>query len=87
MGDIAAASRLEEHTGPPFGPALCGFSVFYCMTTSLSPGGAGLGTVWGRETAERMLRDVGLGSIAIKSVDGDPVDAYAIATRRQSGLS
>ncbi|MER6073336.1 methyltransferase domain-containing protein [Streptomyces sp. NPDC001817] len=81
MGDIAASSRLEQNIGHPLGPALYGFSVFYCMTTSLSTGGAGLGTVWGRETALRMLREAGFGTIDVKSVEGDPVNVYYVATK------
>ncbi|GAB2726184.1 class I SAM-dependent methyltransferase [Streptomyces bullii] len=79
MGDIAASSRLEQNVTHPFGPALYGFSVFYCMTTSLSTGGAGLGTVWGSETAVQMLEDAGFESITIKSVEGDPINAYYVA--------
>ncbi|MGV4981130.1 class I SAM-dependent methyltransferase [Streptomyces sp. NRAIS4] len=82
MGDIAASSRLEQNIGHPFAPALYGFSVFYCMTTSLSTGGAGLGTVWGRETALRMLEEAGFGDIDVKSVEGDPLNAYYVATKR-----
>ncbi|MFI8522587.1 class I SAM-dependent methyltransferase [Streptomyces sp. NPDC085481] len=81
MGDIAASSRLEENIGHPFGPALYTFSVFYCMTTSLSTGGAGLGTAWGQETAERMLRDAGFESIDVKTVEGDPFNVYYVATK------
>ncbi|MBT2366010.1 class I SAM-dependent methyltransferase [Streptomyces sp. ISL-10] len=80
MGDIAASSRLEKNIGHPFGPALFGFSVFYCMTTSLSTGGAGLGTVWGQETAERMLSEAGFRSVDVRSVEGDPLNVYYIAT-------
>jgi SAM-dependent methyltransferase len=81
MGDIAASSRLEENVGHPFGPALFGFSVFYCMTTSLSTGGAGLGTVWGEQTARRMLQDAGFTDVQVRSVEGDPVNAYYVATQ------
>ncbi|MBQ1099590.1 methyltransferase domain-containing protein [Streptomyces sp. b94] len=81
MGDIAASSRLEANIGHPFGPALYGFSVFYCMTTSLSTGGAGLGTVWGRETAVRMLNDAGFQDIDVKSVEGDPFNVYYVAAK------
>ncbi|SNS25941.1 Methyltransferase domain-containing protein [Actinomadura meyerae] len=81
MGDIAASSRLEENVGHPFGPALFGFSVFYCMTTSLSTGGAGLGTVWGEQTARRMLQDAGFTDAQVRSVEGDPVNAYYVATQ------
>ncbi|MEV6115217.1 class I SAM-dependent methyltransferase [Streptomyces sp. NPDC052109] len=87
MGDIAASSRLEQNIGHPLGPALYGFSVFYCMTTSLSTGGAGLGTVWGRETAVRMLSEAGFGSVDIQSVEGDPLNSYYVATKGRTADS
>ena len=64
MGDIAASSNLEDNLDHPFGPGLYGFSVFYCMTTSLSTGGAGLGTVWGEQTARRMLGEAGFTDVS-----------------------
>jgi 2-polyprenyl-3-methyl-5-hydroxy-6-metoxy-1,4-benzoquinol methylase len=42
--DINCSDKLEENAGP-LGAMFHGFSVFYCMTTSLANGGAGLGTV------------------------------------------
>jgi SAM-dependent methyltransferase len=42
--DINCSDKLEENAGP-LGALFHGFSVLYCMTTSLSRGGAGLGTV------------------------------------------
>ncbi|MEV3991632.1 class I SAM-dependent methyltransferase [Streptomyces sp. NPDC049837] len=80
MGDIAASSNLEENIGHPFGPALFGFSVFYCMTTSLSTGGAGLGTVWGEQTARRMLEEAGFTGVRVRSIEGNPLDVYYVAT-------
>ncbi|WP_322888061.1 class I SAM-dependent methyltransferase [Streptomyces solincola] len=80
MGDIAASSRLEENIGHPFGPLLFGFSLFYCMTTSLSAGGAGLGTVWGEQTACRMLAEAGFTGVTVRSVDGDPFNVYYTAS-------
>lgn len=47
---------------------------------SLSAGGADLGTVRGQETAVRMLRDAGFTDVGIRTVDGDPLDLYDIAT-------
>jgi SAM-dependent methyltransferase len=81
MGDIAASSRLEKNVGHPFGPALFGFSVFYCMTTSLSTGGAGLGTVWGQETAVRMLNEAGFPRVDVRTVEGDPLNVYYVARK------
>jgi SAM-dependent methyltransferase len=42
--DINCSSKLEENAGP-LGAMLHGISVLYCMTTSLSNGGEGLGTL------------------------------------------
>ncbi|GGT36674.1 transcriptional regulator [Streptomyces kurssanovii] len=81
MGDIAASSKLEKNVGHPFGPALFGFSVFYCMTTSLSTGGAGLGTVWGQETAVRMLKEAGFTRVDVRTVEGDPLNVYYVARK------
>ncbi|SFN77601.1 MULTISPECIES: class I SAM-dependent methyltransferase [Actinomadura] len=79
MGDIAASSNLEENLDHPFGPAIYSFSVFYCMTTSLSTGGAGLGTVWGEQTARRMLGEAGFTDVQVHSIEGDPLNIYYVA--------
>lgn len=42
--DINCSEDLEKNAGP-LGAMFHGFSVLYCMTTSLANGGAGLGTV------------------------------------------
>jgi 2-polyprenyl-3-methyl-5-hydroxy-6-metoxy-1,4-benzoquinol methylase len=42
--DINCSDKLEQNMGP-LGALFHGFSVLYCMTTSLSRGGAGLGTL------------------------------------------
>jgi SAM-dependent methyltransferase len=41
--DINCAPKLEQNVGP-LGSLFYGFSILYCMTTSLAHGGAGLGT-------------------------------------------
>jgi hypothetical protein len=52
--DINCSDRLEENAGP-LGAMFHGFSVFYCMTTSLANGGVGLGTVGLHEPKMREL--------------------------------
>jgi SAM-dependent methyltransferase len=52
--DINCSARLEENAGP-IGALLHGFSVLYCMTTSLAQGGEGLGTVGLHEPKLREL--------------------------------
>ena len=42
--EINCADRVEDNVGP-VAALLYGFSVLYCMTTSLAHGGAGLGTL------------------------------------------
>ena len=78
MGDIAASSVLEENTDHPLGPTLFTFSVFHCMTVSLSQGGPGLGTVWGEQRAEEMLREAGFGSVEVNHIEGDPMHVYYV---------
>lgn len=81
MGGIAASSRLEENLDHPLGPTLYTFSVFYCMTVSLGEGGAGLGTVWGRQTALRMLAEAGFGDVEVREVEGDVLNVYYVARK------
>jgi SAM-dependent methyltransferase len=81
MGDIAASSRVEENIGHPLCPALYGFSVLYCMSVSLGEGGEGLGTVWGEQTARRMLTEAGFDRIDVQRVEGDFLNVYYVARR------
>ncbi|MET7622069.1 methyltransferase domain-containing protein [Streptomyces sp. NPDC005408] len=81
MVDIDASSKLEENVDHPLGPALYTFSVFYCMTVSLAEGGAGLGTVWGTQTARRMLAEAGFGDVEVCRVEGDILNAYYVARK------
>ena len=79
MGDIAASSKLEENIEHPLCPALYAFSVFYCMSVSLGQDGEGLGTVWGEQTARRMLGDAGFHHIETQRVEGDILNVYYCA--------
>ena len=56
---------LRENIGNPFAPLYYGISLMHCMPVSLASGGAGLGTVWGEQTARRMLHDAGFTSVEI----------------------
>ncbi|MFG2498629.1 class I SAM-dependent methyltransferase [Streptomyces sp. NPDC048441] len=83
MGDIDASSNLEENLDHPLGPALYTFSVFYCMTVSLGEGGAGLGTVWGKQTAQHMLAEAGFDDVEMRQVEGDILNVYYVARKRR----
>jgi Zn-dependent membrane protease YugP len=41
----------------------------------------GLGTMWGEQTARKMLGEAGFTSVETKRIDGDIVNAYIVASR------
>ena len=77
--DVDASSDLAKNRKHPLGPMLYTISTMHCMTVSLALGGAGLGTVWGRELAVEMLRTAGFTQVDIRNVEGDIFNAYYIA--------
>jgi SAM-dependent methyltransferase len=77
--DIAASSHLEENLDHPLGPAIYTLSTMHCMTVSLALDGAGLGAVWGEQTARDMLRDAGFADVETHRVEGDPFNVYYVA--------
>ena len=79
MVDIKAASRVEENVGLPWASYLYASSLFHCMSVSLGLGGAGLGTAWGREVAERMVKEAGFGAVQVLEIDTDPFNLYYVA--------
>ena len=84
MVDEGASSKLENNMDLPIAPLLYTASVFHCMTVSLAQDGDGLGTVWGEETARRMLAEVGLNVQDVKRIEGDIENAYYITTKQSS---
>lgn len=82
MCDIRASSRPDENVGVPGAAFLYGISLMHCMTVSLSQeGGAGLGAVWGEQTAVRMLHEAGFPQVEVKGLDGDVINNYYVARR------
>jgi len=81
MQDISASSHLENNRDHPIGPFLYTLSCMHCMTVSLAQGGAGLGTVWGRELAQSMLKEAGFGQVEIKQLAHDFQNDYYIVKK------
>ena len=79
--DTSASSKVAENLGHPLATFLYTVSCMHCMTVSLADGGMGLGTMWGEQTARKMLAEAGFTSVEAKRIDGDIVNAYFIATR------
>jgi 2-polyprenyl-3-methyl-5-hydroxy-6-metoxy-1,4-benzoquinol methylase len=82
MQEIRASSQVNNNLEHPLAPWLYTISCLHCMTVSLSSGGMGLGTVWGREKALEMLAEAGFGSVEIKELDLDFVNDYYIVRKK-----
>lgn len=82
MVDIRASSHLHENLDLPMAPLLYTASTMHCMTVSLALAGTGLGTMWGEQTARRMLAEAGFTTVEVASIEGDFFNNYFIATRR-----
>jgi 2-polyprenyl-3-methyl-5-hydroxy-6-metoxy-1,4-benzoquinol methylase len=81
MQDIAGSSYLEKNLDHPIGPFGYTVSTMHCMTVSLAQGGAGLGTMWGEELAEEMLRDAGFTGLAKHKLPHDFINVYFVTKK------
>lgn len=79
MQDISASSHLEKNVDHLLGTFFYTISTMHCMTVSLAQDGAGLGTCWGRELAETMLRDAGFANVEISQLPHDMINDYYVA--------
>jgi SAM-dependent methyltransferase len=76
--DVNCSDKLEENSGP-LGAMFHGFSVLYCMTTSLAGGGMGLGTLGFHEPKVRELcTEAGFQSVRRVPLDNPFNNLYEI---------
>lgn len=81
MVDIGASSHVHENMDFPMGTFMYTVSCMHCMTVSLALDGAGLGAMWGEQTALRMLADAGFTRVEVSRVEGDRTNSYYVATK------
>jgi hypothetical protein len=81
MDEAAASSKLEENLDRMLSPWLYAISCMHCMTVSLALDGAGLGIMWGEQSARDMLADAGFAHVEIKRIESDPDTFYYTATK------
>jgi 2-polyprenyl-3-methyl-5-hydroxy-6-metoxy-1,4-benzoquinol methylase len=81
MQDILASTHLENNLDNPIATFLYTISTMHCMTVSLAQGGAGLGTCWGRELAEKMLAEAGFRDVTVEKLPHDDMNYYYIARK------
>jgi 2-polyprenyl-3-methyl-5-hydroxy-6-metoxy-1,4-benzoquinol methylase len=79
--DVAGSSAVDRNMELPLAPTLYSISTFHCMTVSLAQGGAGLGTMWGEELANDMLRDAGFTKVETKKIPEDVFNVYYVARK------
>lgn len=79
MQDIGGSRDLEKNLENPFATLLYTISLMHCTPISIGQGGPGLGTFWGVETAQEMLRDAGFQEIETHRLPHDPINAYFVA--------
>lgn len=79
MQDIGGSARLENNLDFPMASFLYAMSCAHCTPVSLGQGGEGLGTMWGWETAESMLRDAGFTAVDRHVLPHDPMNVWFVA--------
>ncbi|MGB5211774.1 MAG: methyltransferase domain-containing protein [Gammaproteobacteria bacterium] len=79
MQDIGGSRDLEKNIDNPFAPLLYTISLMHCTPISIGQGGAGLGAMWGVETAGEFLAAAGFGRVQTHRLPHDPINAYFVA--------
>ena len=81
MQDVGGSADLDNNRDFPLAAFLYTVSCVHCMPVSLGQGGAGLGTMWGWETAEAMLRDAGFTSVERTVLEHDPMNVWFVSRK------
>ncbi len=79
MQDIGGSVRLENNRDFPFAAFLYAISTCHCTPVSIGQGGAGLGTMWGWETAEALLNESGFASAERHVLPHDPMNVWFVS--------
>jgi ubiquinone/menaquinone biosynthesis C-methylase UbiE len=81
MVDIAASSYLSDNKDHPMGPFLYTVSLMHCMPVGLVDGGAGLGMMWGRQGAVKMLNEAGFRTVQVLDIPDDPFNLHFLCKK------
>lgn len=79
MQDIGGSAKLENNLDFPMATLLYAISCAHCTPVSLGQGGLGLGTMWGWETAEAMLKNAGFASVERHVLPHDPMNVWFVS--------
>lgn len=81
MQDVGGSADLANNLDFPFAPLLYTASCLHCMPVSLGQGGAGLGTMWGWETAAAMLKAAGFDAPQRTVLEHDPMNVWFVSRK------
>jgi SAM-dependent methyltransferase len=81
MQDIGGSAKLENNMDFPMAAFLYTASCMHCMPVSLGQGGAGLGTMWGWETALKMLKTAGFDQPQRHQFAHDPMNVWFVSRK------
>jgi len=81
MQDIGGSAVLENNHDFAMAPFLYSVSCCHCMPVSLGQGGAGLGTMWGWETALEMLKIAGFSNSERHVLPHDPMNVWFVSQK------
>jgi SAM-dependent methyltransferase len=79
MQDIGGSARLENNLDFPMAALLYSISCTHCTPVSIGQGGDGLGTMWGWETAEHLLREAGFRDVTRHVLPHDPMNVWFVS--------
>ena len=81
MVDIAAYSEHIDNQDHPMGPFLYTVSLMHCLPVGLVDSGAGLGMMWGREKAVKMLEEAGFYRVEVLEMENDPFNYHYLCQK------
>lgn len=87
MQDIKGSSHVDGNLDHPLAPLLYTMSTMHCMAVSLADGGAGLGTLWGKEKALEMLGEAGFDHVSVHELPHDIQNYFYVAGPIRADLS
>jgi 2-polyprenyl-3-methyl-5-hydroxy-6-metoxy-1,4-benzoquinol methylase len=76
MIDIKASSNLADNLDHPMGAFLYTVSLMHCMPVGLNDNGTGLGMMWGREKAVKLLAEAGFEHIEVFEMEHDSFNLH-----------
>ena len=86
MQDIKGSSHVYGNIEHPLAPLLYTISTMHCMAVSLAEGGAGLGTLWGKEKALAMLAEAGFDQVSVHELPHDIQNYFYVAGPTERNL-